>query len=160
MELRPAEPGDAPAILEILREPEVAPWWGHHDLAGITEALPDSLVIEIGGEVAGWLQCHEETTEHYPSVAFDIALATRFHGRGHGRAALAEAIRRYADKGHHRFTIDPATTNERAIRCYEALGFKPIGVMRRYEKRDDGTYRDGLLMDLLADELRLPLPQR
>ena len=32
-------------------------------------------------------------------------------------------------------------------------GFRDVGVMRRYERANDGTWRDSLLMDLLADEL-------
>ena len=42
----------------------------------------------------------------------------------------------------------------RAIRSYEALGFRPVGIMRKVERRPDGELRDGLLMDLLAEELR------
>ena len=57
-----------------------------------------------------------------------------------------------AERGHHRFTIDPAAANERAIRAYQRLGFKRVGVMRRYERGADGSWHDGLLMDLLADE--------
>jgi aminoglycoside 6'-N-acetyltransferase len=56
-------------------------------------------------------------------------------------------------RGHFRLTIDPAASNTRAIRTYEKVGFKPVGVMRKYERGADGTYHDGLLMDLLADEL-------
>ena len=43
-----------------------------------------------------------------------------------------------------------------AIACYERVGFRPIGIARQYEqvRWEDGRYRDGLLMDLLADELR------
>ena len=51
-------------------------------------------------------------------------------------------------------TIDPAAANTRAIRAYEKIGFRPVGVMRQYERAPDGTWRDGLLMDLLAGELR------
>jgi aminoglycoside 6'-N-acetyltransferase len=54
------------------------------------------------------------------------------------------------DRGHHRLTIDPAAANERAIRCYEAVGFVRVGVMHQYERADDGSWRDGLLMELLA----------
>ena len=57
-----------------------------------------------------------------------------------------------AERGHHRITIDPAVDNEVAIRCYRALGFRPVGVLREYETLPDGTRRDGLLMDLLAAE--------
>ena len=55
--------------------------------------------------------------------------------------------------GHHRLTIDPALDNERAIRCYEAVGFRRVGILRRYWRDQGGVWRDGLLLDLLADEL-------
>ena len=57
------------------------------------------------------------------------------------------------ERGHHRLIIDPAAANTRAIRTYPSLGFKPVGVLRRYEQGPDGTWHDGLLMDLLAEEL-------
>jgi aminoglycoside 6'-N-acetyltransferase len=63
--------------------------------------------------------------------------------------------------GHHRFTIDPALANERAIRSYAAVGFRPVGAMRAYERGRDGAWHDGawhdnLVMDLLAEELDPP----
>jgi aminoglycoside 6'-N-acetyltransferase len=33
------------------------------------------------------------------------------------------------------------------------VGFRPVGIMRQYERGTDGTFHDGLLMDLLRDEL-------
>lgn len=56
--------------------------------------------------------------------------------------------------GHHRLTIDPAADNAAAIRCYSKVGFRPVGVLRKYERGVDGDWHDGLLMDLLAEELR------
>ena len=56
------------------------------------------------------------------------------------------------DRGHHRLTIDPAAHNERAIRCYEKVGFKRVGIMREYWLDPEGVWRDGLLLDLLARE--------
>ena len=49
--------------------------------------------------------------------------------------------------------IDPAADNVAAIRCYTKVGFRPVGVMRQYERGPDGTWHDGLLMEMLADEL-------
>ena len=49
--------------------------------------------------------------------------------------------------------IDPAADNAAAIRCYSKAGFRPVGIMRDYERGADGTWHDGLLMDLLAGEL-------
>jgi len=76
-------------------------------------------------------------------------------GAGHGVDALRTLARHLIDeRGHHRLTIDPSAANERAIRAYAKVGFRPVGTMRRYERGPDGTFHDGLLMDLLADELR------
>ena len=60
------------------------------------------------------------------------------------------------DLGHRRLVIDPAAHNERAIRCYEKVGFRRVGVMRRYWQDPDGVWRDGLLLDLLAGDLTPP----
>jgi len=145
---------DAQALTDILVQPEVARWWGHNDIESVREELraQPSFAIVIGGAVAGWLHVHEETEPDYPSVAFDIVLAPALQGRGYGQEALRVAIRHFIARGHHRFSIDPSETNERAIRCYSAVGFKPVGILRAYERAPDGTWRDGLLMDLLAAE--------
>jgi aminoglycoside 6'-N-acetyltransferase len=60
------------------------------------------------------------------------------------------------ERGHHRLVIDPAADNTAAIRCYSAVGFRPVGIVRQYERGPDGKWHDGLLMDLLADELLRP----
>lgn len=50
-------------------------------------------------------------------------------------------------------TIDPALENAIAIRAYEKVGFTPVGVMRDYERDNDGaSWHDALLMELLAGE--------
>ena len=46
----------------------------------------------------------------------------------------------------------PALENERAVHVYEKLGFRRVGVMRRYERGADGAWHDGLLTELLAEE--------
>jgi aminoglycoside 6'-N-acetyltransferase len=150
--LRRARDADADALAEILREPEVERWWGPYDAATALDELDGSFVIVVDGAVAGWLLFEEEDWWQYRHVAFDIALTTAVHGRGYGPEALRLAIGHFVGRGHHRFTIDPAADNERAIRAYAAVGFKPVGVLRKYEQRD-GRWHDGLLMDLLADEL-------
>ena len=95
----------------------------------------------------------EEEEPDYRHASLDIALAAAHQGRGLGPEAMRLAIEHMIEaRGHHRFTIDPAAANERAIRAYAAVGFRPVGVMRRYERALDGTWRDGLLMDLLAEE--------
>jgi aminoglycoside 6'-N-acetyltransferase len=75
-----------------------------------------------------------------------------------GRGLGADAIRTLAahlidDRGHHRITIDPAAANVRAIAACARVGFRPVGVMRQYQRMPDGTWADALLMDMLAAEL-------
>lgn len=153
--LRPLADADVPALADILREPEVARWWGDYSKERAHDELTTEpgWAIEVEGAVAGWLSFTEEDDPDYRQVAFDIFLTTARHGRGLGREALALAVRHFASHGHHRFTIDPAVANERAVRSYAAVGFRPVGVMRSYERGRDGTWHDNLLMDLLADQL-------
>ncbi len=156
--LRPLEERDLDPLSAVIQEPSVAKWWGESDEP---ERLRDNLrmdggafVIEADGDLAGWLGFVEETEPEYRSVSFDISLSERFQGRGLGPDALRTLIRWFAhERGHHRFTIDPNARNERAIKAYAAVGFKTIGITRRSELVD-GEWTDGVLMDLLIEELR------
>jgi aminoglycoside 6'-N-acetyltransferase len=149
MVLRELRPGDEQLVSAIIEEPDVKRWWGDGDWE-----REHGFVIEVDGQVAGWLQYEEESYEWYPSVAFDISLTTELHGRGYGRRALRLAVDHFVSKGHHRFTIDPNASNERAIRAYRGAGFEPVGVLRAYERSVDGGWNDALLMDLIV------LPER
>jgi aminoglycoside 6'-N-acetyltransferase len=104
-------------------------------------------VVEVSGELVGWVQYEEEPYARYPSVALDIALTTGLHGRGYGRRALRLAVEHFVARGHHRFTIDPDVRRERAIRSYAPVAFKPVGVLRSYRRKPGGGWGDGLLMD-------------
>lgn len=150
--LRRAVDDDRVALGEILQEPAVTSWWGPFDpQTAFEDDLETSFVILVDDEVVGWLLYAEEDWWQGRHVAFDIALTTRLHGQGYGQEALRVLIRWFISRGHHRFTIEPRVDNERAIRTYSAVGFKPIGVMRECESHD-GRWHDGLSMDLLARE--------
>ena len=111
-------------------------------------------LVEEGGSVVGLIQAHEETEPMYRHAGIDISLVETAQGRGLGRDAVRTVARWLIDvRGHHRLTIDPSAENARAIRAYAAVGFRPVGRLRAYERWQDGQWHDGLLMDLLADEL-------
>jgi aminoglycoside 6'-N-acetyltransferase len=151
--LRPAGEADVEALAAILLEPDVHEWWGRYDADRVRRELAEipTWAIEVDGLVSGWLHANEEAEPDYPSVSFDVLVSTRLRGGGYGREALSMAIDWFARKrGHHRFTIDPAVENARAIRAYEAVGFERVGVLRRYERGPDGRWRDGLLMELIV----------
>jgi aminoglycoside 6'-N-acetyltransferase len=156
--LRPVVEADLAGLLALISHPDVERWWGPHDADRIRADLLDdetseSFAIELDGELIGVLMVAEENYPDYRHAGLDISLAAAHHGKGLGREALRTMIDHLVEeRGHHRFTIDPSVDNRVAIRCYEAVGFKPVGVMRRYERGADGGWGDGLLMDLLAEE--------
>jgi aminoglycoside 6'-N-acetyltransferase len=158
MILRPLAEGDAGELRRIRATPEVARWWEVPEEGFPWTDDPDStrLTIEVGGIVAGLIQFSEELTPKYRHASIDLFLDPALHRRGLG----AEAVRRVVhhlieDRRHHRITIDPALANAAAIKAYERVGFKAVGIMRRYERdADGGGWHDGLLMELLAGEER------
>ena len=147
--LRALTAEDVPVLNAMVALPGVREWWGTDP----TVEEENAFTIVFDGEIAGWLAFYEEDDPDYRHGGLDIFVAPAFHGRGLGREALSLAARwLLSERGHHRLIIDPAAANERAIKAYAAIGFKPVGVMRRYERGSDGTWHDGLLMDLLAEE--------
>jgi len=158
--LRPAAASDVPELATIRSMPEVLRWWrgGEEMTASVAEDLAEegteTFVIEHDGRVAGAIQWHAEDEPDYRYAGIDIYLDPAVHGRGLGADAIRTLARHLiVDHGHHRLVIDPAADNIAAIRCYGKVGCRPVGVMRNYERGLDGTWHDGLLMDLLADEL-------
>jgi aminoglycoside 6'-N-acetyltransferase len=158
--LRPATEADISELARIRATREVVRWWrGGDDMsAAVAEDLeqPDveTFVIEHDGHIAGAIQWQAETEPDYRHANLDIYLDPALHSRGLGSDAVRTLGRHLiAERGHHRLVIDPAADNTAAIRCYTKAGFKPVGVMRSYERGLDGTWHDGLLMDLLAGDL-------
>ncbi len=162
--LAPLEAEHAAAVRAIRATPGVAARWPDSDGFPIDdepEATRFVVLIrdpEAPGEVEphprGLVQYGEENEPDYRHASIDIFLDPEIHGHGYGREVVAIiAAHLIDDRGHHRITIDPAADNAAAIACYAAVGFRPVGIMRRYECGPDGTFHDGLLMDLLAGEL-------
>ena len=160
VELHRIAPSDVDALLELrLSSPgavERWPTWTREDIEHLLTGVDEMAGwwIEIDGERLGFIQQYAETDPEYRHAGMDIFLVEAAQGRGAGTDAVRTLARHLVhDLGHHRLIIDPAADNAGAIRCYEKVGFRPVGIMRQYERGADGTFHDGLLMDLLAHEL-------
>jgi aminoglycoside 6'-N-acetyltransferase len=155
--LRPLVEDDADDLLRIHLTPEVMRWWDV-PAKGFPFDEPEStrLTIEVDGKIAGMVAYWEEPEPKYRHAQIDLFLDPALHGRGVGTEVMRRVVRQLIDeRGHHRVTIDPAASNAVAIRCYEKVGFRPVGVMRRYERDVGGQdWHDGLLMELLAGDER------
>ncbi len=156
--LVPVAAEHVPELCRILCTPEVRLRWGDDAASAqwpFDEPSVTRFAVMLDGAVGGMVQYGEEEEPAYRHASIDIFLDPAVHGRGVGRDAVRALARHLVlDRGHHRLVIDPAADNEPAIRCYAAVGFRRVGIMRRYERDADGTgWHDGLLMDLLAEDL-------
>ena len=99
------------------------------------------------------VQYGEELEPKYRHASVDIFVAPSHRGQG----VCTEAVRQVVhllirERGHHRITIDPAASNQAAIRCYSKAGFTPVGVMRLAERDADGRgWHDSLMMELVVE---------
>lgn len=153
VQLAPLTDAHLPDLRRIRNTPEVVARWGEPE---DDEMNGDAtcFAIVVDGTVRGMVQYGEETDPRYRHASIDIYVDPSVHGRGIGRDTVRTLARHLIDdRDHHRIVIDPAADNVAAIRCYTSVGFKPVGVLRDYE-RDDNGWHDGLLMDLLSTDLR------
>jgi RimJ/RimL family protein N-acetyltransferase len=157
VELEPVGSEHVRRLKEILQTPEVRSRWGDE------AASPDwpfddpsavRFAIVAGGAICGLVQYFEEPDPLYRHASIDIFVDPSQQRRGFASDALAALTSHLIDdRGHHRITIDPAADNAAAIRCYEKVGFRPVGVMHRYERLGpDEPWHDNLLMEMIAPE--------
>ncbi|GIF74786.1 GNAT family N-acetyltransferase [Asanoa siamensis] len=154
--LRPATDADIAPLAVIRSAPEVTLWWGPEEdyPAAVAEDIDRTFVVEVDGRIIGAVQTYEEEDPMYRHAGMDIYLEPTAHGKGIGTDAVRTMAKHLIRTvGHHRLVIDPAAANTAAVRAYEKVGFRKVGVLRAYERGPDGTFHDGLLLDLLAEDL-------
>jgi aminoglycoside 6'-N-acetyltransferase len=156
VQLVPVGPEHHERLDELRRTPEVLRWW--QDPADDWLAEDDDVerfAVLLRGAVVGYVQWWQDTDPKYRHAGVDLFVEPA--GAGIGTEALQVMCAHLVDEhGFHRLVIDPELANERAIASFRKAGFKPVGVLRRSFRHDDGEWVDGLLMDLLADELVRP----
>jgi aminoglycoside 6'-N-acetyltransferase len=155
VELVPVAPEHRERLDELRRLPEVVRWWKepYGDwLADDPDTFRFAILFE--GQIAGYVQWWQDTSPLYRHAGVDLFLDPAVHGRGVGTETLRVVCAHLIDEqGFHRVVIDPEVANEAAIASFRKVGFKPVGVLRRYIRDGPDDWKDGLLMDLLADEL-------
>jgi aminoglycoside 6'-N-acetyltransferase len=150
--LRALQPADLPALRAIRASDEVVRWWGSPEDDFPPDDGDPRFAVLIDGEVAGMIQYYEEPDPDARHADVDVFLAGEHHGRGRGTDAMRTIVRHLVeDRGHHRVTLSTDPGNAGALRCYEKVGFRPVGVTRasRWDDRS-GRWVDELLMDLVV----------
>lgn len=124
------------------------------------EEICTTFCIVANDAVIGWIGACENLHRDYRHAGIDLFVSAKHQGRGYGAEAISLVCRwLFDERSHHRITIDPAAANLRAIRAYEKVGFKRVGVLRQYERGADGTYHDGMLLELLAQDVAQKPPE-
>ena len=149
VELRPLTAEDAETLRAIRREPSVERFWDpvEDDFPLADEPTAERFTIVADGEIAGLLQVTEEPEPAYRHAEIDLFLGTDFQGRGLGRDALRATMQWLrTERGHHRIVIGTEVENAAALRCYEAAGFRRIGLMEA-ASCIGGVWRDEIFME-------------
>jgi aminoglycoside 6'-N-acetyltransferase len=152
--LQPVRPEHAERLLELRTTPEVARWWDPPPDGWPLEAEPDlhALTVLVDGEVAGYIQFWEEPDPDSRHADVDIFLGPDAQGRGLGTEAMRTVIAYLTgERGHHRITLGTSPDNARAIRTYEKIGFRRVGLMRKAARSHrTGEWEDELLMEYVV----------
>lgn len=167
--LRALEPEDAPLLLRWLSDPRVLEYWeGPHEVftpERIREDFyedPDPTtrrVIVYDGRDIGYLQFYPLDSRGFSEYQYERRDLKAFGidqfigepelwGRGIGRRfvrLICDHLREYCGAGA--VVLDPHADNPRAIRCYEACGFRKVKLLPRHELHD-GVMVDCWLMAL------------
>jgi len=107
---------------------------------------PDTfLVAEEGGKVVGYVigLVRKWGEGHVVS----LAVHPEYRRKGVATALMKELLRRFNDKGVRAARLEVRVSNEAAIKLYEKLGFKKVGIIKRY-------YADGEDAYLMVVQLR------
>jgi aminoglycoside 6'-N-acetyltransferase len=129
--------------------PHMREWWGDtEDELGFIRDMVEGrdttrpFLIAVEGEPIGYIQVwfvgdhqNESWIADHPwlaelpseAVGVDISIGVPERlSQGTGSAALAAFVRRLRDEGRETIVIDPLIRNERAVRAYTKVGFRPI----------------------------------
>lgn len=165
MTLRAIERDDLKRLHELTSNVELsllaASSWEPWSLAAIEKDFekhledPDKseFVIEVDGKVIGSIDLQRWKNRRAGSATFGISIGDpNYLGKGYGRDAINVLLGwAFRIQNYRRIGLSTLVTNERAIRCYEAVGFRHEGRERQAEYCN-GEYLDVVLMGILRDE--------
>lgn len=167
--LRPLTPNDADLLLRWLTDTRnLAYWEGPHEVFSPARIQDDfyedewnasRCIIEYEGQPIGYVQAYQLDGElfdeyEYPRRDGKVFGIDQFigepelWGRGIGRRFITLLCGwLHGHCGAQAVVLDPHADNPRAIRCYEACGFRKVKFLPRHEMHD-GVLVDCWLMAL------------
>jgi RimJ/RimL family protein N-acetyltransferase len=164
--IRPAEPGDSTALVELGRAVGSEPgrwlittddWRTPADERRYLKALRryDHAAVFVaetgGGEIVGRLSLARDQHPASTHVAdLGLMVAASHRRRGIGWALLDAAVEWARARGISKLELHVFPHNEPALRLYEKFGFEREGYRKRHYRRRDG-FVDAILMAYRVD---------
>ena len=142
--LRPMEPSDLPAAMEIDSLCLPRPWSEAVWREELESPLGLYLLLEEGGEIFGQIGVRHVLDELHITT---LAVRPERRRQGHARTLVGAALAAFP--GARRVHLEVRPSNAAARALYEALGFATTGLRRRYYGDEDA-----LLMTLDLEESR------
>jgi putative acetyltransferase len=165
--IRPAELGDAPALVALGRavgsEPgrwliTASDWRSVGDERRYLKAVrrhPHAAVFVAeadGGEIVARLSLSRDQHPSSAHVAdLGLMVAAGWRRRGIGRALLDTAVEWARSAGVRKIELHVFPHNEAAIRLYEEYGFEREGYRSEHYRRSSGEFVDAILMAYRVD---------
>ena len=160
--VRPAEPADAQALVDLARAVGAEPggwlittsdWRSVADERRYLRAIrryPHAAVYTVEtdeGELVGRLSLARDQHPASAHVAdLGLMVAASHRRQGIGRALLAQAVEWARERGVEKLELHVFPHNTAAIALYEAFGFEREGYRTRHYRRTDGSFTDAILM--------------
>lgn len=127
--VRPARPGDLPALLRIERDAFPVPW-SERAFRMVLRRDPGAiLVAERSGRVAGYAALWVSADE---AELADLAVAPEERRRGVGSTLLQACLREAAARGAREIFLQVRESNQAARGLYGEAGFREVGRRPRY----------------------------
>ncbi|MEM5470845.1 GNAT family N-acetyltransferase [Hoeflea sp. AS60] len=169
---RPVTSDDYPLLDSWLNTPHMREWWGDPEtelgyirdmLEGRDTTRPFLFLLDNApvGYIQYWYiadHLDEPWLSKAPwvtqvptdSIGVDMAIGdAALLSKGLGSAVLKAFTARLRSEGYDNILIDPDTSNARAIRAYEKVGFRPLIVSRESSEDEDTAV---LIMRLVSED--------
>nr|MDQ2998238.1 GNAT family N-acetyltransferase [Chloroflexota bacterium] len=133
-------------------QPEPLAQWERNFDKHLEDTDKANFVIEADSTVIGGIGLHH-CSRRNGVTSFGIGIYDPdYIGNGYGRDAIETLLPWvFRVQNYRRIWLETSSSNERAIRCYRAVGFVEEGRLREHEFLD-GQYIDSVLMGLLRSE--------
>ena len=106
--------------------------WSLRDFGDCVSSDATFLVAETAEGVSGYLVAIDAADE---GEILNLAVAPGGRRQGVGRALVAEALERLAERGVHQAYLEVRESNAAARTLYAAHGFREVGRRSRYYRR-------------------------